>query len=284
VTIFKTNAVGAVALAALGLVAGAVPARANGVTALEGSWAVARATMNGAPRGDGKILNATWTFRGAELVVQSANGPRMRAALSFEANAQPPAFYLTPLDAAVERPLWMIWERQGDELRVAFYEGATGRPADFSPRRKLVVLTLVPAAAPPARAGLDPCAILRGAGADRLLGGPTQAQPAPRHAEAAGSTCSLVRTDGSSAVTLTLVAPPGGAGYFDAARSDVQGRQRMQLEEEPGLGDGAFWVVRGGAGSVVALRRGTAMILGFQVLGVDRAGLRGFAARVLDAL
>jgi len=281
---FKTNAVGAVALAALGLIAGAVSARANGVTALEGSWAVARATMNGAPRGDGKILNATWTFHGAELVVQSPNGERMRAAISFEANARPSAFYVTALDPPGERPFWMIWERQGDELRVAFYDGATGRPEDFSPRRKLVVLTLVPARASPPRAALDPCAILRGAGADRLLGGPTRAQPAPRHAQDAGSTCTLVRTDGSSAVILTLVAPPGGAGYVDALRSEVQGRQKMQLEEEPGLGDGAFWVGSGRSGSVVALRRGTAMILGFEVPGVDRAERRRFAARVLDAL
>src|SRR5262245_59046099 len=225
--------------------------------------------MNGAPRGDGKILNATWTFRGTELVVQSPNGERLRAAMSFEANARPPAVYVTPLDPPGERPLWMIWERQGDELRVAFYDGATGRPEDFGPRRKLVVLTLVPARGFPPRAALDPCAILRGAGADRLLKGPIRAHPAPRRAEDAGSTCALVRTDGSSAVTLTLVAPPGGAGYVDALRSDVQGQQRMLLEEEPGLGDGAFWVVRGWSGSVVALRRGTAMILGFEAPGVD---------------
>src|SRR5262245_74600 len=185
--------------------------------------------MNGAPRGDGKILNATWTFRGTELVVQSPNGERLRAALSVEASTRPPAFYVTPLDPPGNRPLWIIWERQGDELRVAFYDGATGRPEDFRPRPKLVVLTLLPARAAPTRAALDPCAVLREAGADRLLGGPTRAQPARRHAEEAGSTCALVRTDSSSAVTLTLVAPPGGAGYVDALRSDVQRRQRTQL-------------------------------------------------------
>jgi len=208
----------------------------------------------------------------------------MRAAVSFEANARPSALYVTALDPPGGRPFWVIWERQGDELRVAFYDGATGRPEDFSPRRKLVVLTLVPARASPPRSALDPCAILRGAGADRLLGGPTRAQPAPHHAQDAGSTCTLARTDGPSAFILTLVAPPGGAGYVDALRRDLRGRERMHLEEDPGLGDGAFWVASGGTGSVVALRRGTAMILGFQAPGVDRAELRRFAARVLDAL
>jgi hypothetical protein len=58
----------AVALMALGLAAGARPARASSVTDLEGSWTVAQATMNGAARADGKVLNATWTFRGIELV------------------------------------------------------------------------------------------------------------------------------------------------------------------------------------------------------------------------
>ncbi len=76
----------AVALMALGLAAGADPARASGVTALEGSWAVAQATVNGAARADAKLLNATWTFRGIELVVQNALGERLRAAVLFDAD------------------------------------------------------------------------------------------------------------------------------------------------------------------------------------------------------
>ena len=43
--------------------------------------------MNGVARADGKVLNATWTFRGAELVVRSMKGERLRAALSFDATA-----------------------------------------------------------------------------------------------------------------------------------------------------------------------------------------------------
>ena len=36
---------------------------------LDGSWTVARVTVNGAAPADGKQLNATWTFRGSELRV-----------------------------------------------------------------------------------------------------------------------------------------------------------------------------------------------------------------------
>ena len=35
---------------------------------LEGSWTVASATVNGAPRVDSNVPNSAWTFRAAELV------------------------------------------------------------------------------------------------------------------------------------------------------------------------------------------------------------------------
>src|SRR3989442_8366112 len=95
------------ALAGLALAAVAAPVRANSVTALEGSWTVAQATVNGALRADGKVLNATWTFRGPELVMQNVNGERLRSALSFDATAEPPAFHVTPIDPPGERPLWI---------------------------------------------------------------------------------------------------------------------------------------------------------------------------------
>src|SRR5439155_1550946 len=76
------------ALAGLALAAVAAPVRANSVTALEGSWTVAQATVNGALRADGKVLNATWTFRGPELVMQNANGERLRPALSFDSTGR----------------------------------------------------------------------------------------------------------------------------------------------------------------------------------------------------
>jgi len=190
--ILKRHGLAVLMLTALASASRAGPVGASGAPELEGAWAVARATMNGEPRTDAKVLNATWTFRGDELVVQTARGERLRAALSFDATAHPPAFHVTPLGPTRgDRPLWMIWVRRGDELDVAFYDGVDQRPEDFGPRRKLVVLTLVPASAVQTPAPLDPCKILRGAGVERLLGGPTQrgesSVPRQRRARAARS-------------------------------------------------------------------------------------------------
>jgi hypothetical protein len=240
--------------------------------------------VNGELRADGKVLNATWTFRGTELVVQSVHGKRLRSALSFDATVEPPAFHVTPLDPPGERPLWIIWGRQGDELRLAFYDGVVRRPEDFGPRRKLVVLTLVPARTASTPAALDPCKILRVAGVDRLLGGPTRTRPAQHRASTPGSSCALDRTDGSSAISLTLVAPPAGPAYVDAARREAHANRRMEIEEEPALGTDAFSGASGWTVVVVAHRRGTAMILKFEALRAERTELRRFAARVLDAL
>jgi len=281
---FRRHVVAALMLMALTVASLARPAGA-GIAELEGAWAVARATMNGEPRTDGKVLNATWTFRGIELVVQTARGERLRSALSFDATANPPALHMTPLSpTGGQRPLWMIWARRGDELDVAFYDGIDQRPEDFGPRRKLVVLTLVPAIAAPTPAALDPCKILRRAGVDRLLGGPTRARPQQRPASAPGSSCALDRTDGSAVITLTLVGPPAGPEYAAAARTEALANRRMQTEDEPSLGAGAFSAASGWTVVVVADRRRTAMILKLEALRVERADLQRFAARVLDAL
>ena len=249
---------------------------------LDGSWTVARAAVNGVPQA-GKQLNATWTFRGSELRVRNRNGERLRATLSFDSTIQPPAVYVEPTAAfSQQRPLWMIWARRGDELLVAFYDGVDARPVDFGPQRKLVVLTLVPARSAPV--ALDACHVLRAADVDRLLGGPTQSRSTRTAASAAGSTCALDRTDGSRAISLTLVSAPAGAGYVDAARQEAQSSRKMQIEEEPGLGVGAFSSTSGWTVIVVAQRHGAAMVLALEGVAVDRTELRRFAARVLDSL
>jgi uncharacterized protein (TIGR03067 family) len=264
-----------VAFSAFAFAAAAAPA-------LEGSWTVARATVDGVARADGKVLNATWTFHGAELVVENAHGERLRATLSFDAGADPPAFHV---DAPGERPLWMIWAQRDGELHVAFYDGVDRRPEDFGPRHKLVVLTLVPARRTAAPMERDPCDVLRVAGVERLLGGPTQARPTTeRRASIPGRMCALDRTDGSKAISLTLVAPPAGPAYVEAARREADADRRMQIGEEPTLGAGAFSGARGWTTIVVAHRHGTAMVLKFEALGAERNEVRRFAARVLDAL
>jgi uncharacterized protein (TIGR03067 family) len=315
VSIFSANVVirTAPALVLVGLVALVPPVRAGLERVPEGTWAVAQATLNGEYRAESKILNSTWTFRGDELVVQQAGGARLRWALTFDPAAEPPAFRATPPDAPGERPVWMIVSRRNDELRLAFYDGLDQRPEDFGPRRKLVVLTLVPA--PPATPAADPCEILRGAGADRLLGRhphrwrhrgtrragwlsfvslhgrPTAHSCAagllrqePPRASRPGVSCALERDDGSGTVSLTLVAPPAGAAYVDAARRETEAGRRVQVEDEPTLGPGAFSGVRGWTVIAVALKRGTAMLLRFEAPMVARAELRQFSERVRDRL
>jgi uncharacterized protein (TIGR03067 family) len=274
----------ALSLTTLVLAAMAAEVHADIVADLEGAWLVAQATMNGMARVDGKVLNATWTFRGNELVVQTANGERLRAALSFEASAVPSAFRVTPAHPSTERPLWIIWARRGDELRLAFYDGVDRRPEDFGPRPKLVVLTLVAPRAVSAPTASDPCGVLRAAGVDGLLGGATRARPAQRGGSTLGSSCALDRTDGSRSISLTLIAPPAGPAYVNLARQEAQAKPRMQIEDELALGADAFSAASGWTVIVVAHRRGTAMILKFEALDADRVELRRFAARVLDAL
>ena len=265
-----------VLLAAFAFAAGGAPAE------LEGSWTVARVVFEGAPRAEQKLLNATWTFRGSELLAQSANGERFRATLSFDSTTQPPAMYVVPIDDPQQRPVWMIWARQGNELRVAFYDGIDGRPVDFGPQRKLAVLTLVPARSAPA--ALDPCASLRAADVDRLLGGPTQPRPARRAASQPGSTCTLGRTGGSQEISLTLVPTPAGASYIEAGRKEAQRNRWMQIQNEPALGAGAFSMSGHTRIIVVAERRGAAIVLDLEGFPIDENQLRRFAARVLDAL
>ena len=281
--------VGRQARAALMLVPLAVtflarPAGAGNVAELEGSWAVARATMNGERRTEAKVLNATWTFREDELVVQTAGGERLRASLSLDATANPPALRVAPVAPSRERPLWMIWAYRGSELDVAYYDGIDQRPEDFGPRPKLVVLMLVPVANATPPAARDPCKILREAGVERLLGGPTLARQQQRSASAPGTSCALDRTDGSAAISLTLVGPPAGPEYVAAARKETLANRSLRIEEEPSLGSDAFSASGGWTIVMVADRRGTAMILKLEALKMERADLRRFAARVLDAL
>jgi len=253
----------------------------SGAETVDGVWAVAQVTLNGQPRAEGKLLNSTWTFNGDELTVRPAAGGHVRWSLSYELGAQPAAFRATPVDAPGERPLWMILTRGAGELRLAFYDGLDQRPEDFGPRPKLVVLSLVPA--PAVGALRDPCEILRAAGVEQLLGGPTRRRPPPPTIRP-GVTCTLERDDGSGAVALTLVPPPAATAYVDAARREAASQPRVQLEEEPGLGPGAFSALRGQTVATVTLKQETAMVLRFEAPQVARAETRRFAERVRDRL
>ena len=117
-----------------------------------------------------------------------------------------------------------------------------------------------------------------------MLGGLTRSRPESRRGSGAGPSCAFDRLDGSATVSLSLTAPPGGAASVEAARREPQANHRLQIEEEPALGAGAFSATRGWTLVVVALKQGTAMVLRFEAPGVERAELRRFAERVFDRL
>jgi hypothetical protein len=189
---------------------------------------------------------------------------------------------ITPLGSAGQRPFWAIWTRQGDSLRLAFYDGVAMRPEDFAPRNKLIVLSLVPA--PAASVSIAACDVLRAAGVDVFLGGATRARPVQDRASAPGSKCRVDSTDGSRTISLMIVAAPGGSAYLDAARREAQADRDMQIEEEPALGPGAFSIARRWTFVVVAVRSATAVVLRLDAPNTDRAVVRRFAQRVLDTL
>jgi len=119
----------------------------DALQALHGSWVVAGATMNGKPGGDASLLAGIWTFRGDELNLESPQKGKARFGIKLDGKAK--AFQLTPVEPATESSGWMLFSREGANLKVAFYDNLEERPESFEardPRAKpvLVVVTLSP--------------------------------------------------------------------------------------------------------------------------------------------
>jgi uncharacterized protein (TIGR03067 family) len=121
----------------------------NAFQALQGSWGVVKATMNGKETRDASLLEGNWTFKGNELNLQSPQKGKARFALKLDASAAPKAFQLTPVEPATEASGWMLFSREGVNLKIAFYDNLQGRPEGFEPRGphtepELIVVTLSP--------------------------------------------------------------------------------------------------------------------------------------------
>jgi uncharacterized protein (TIGR03067 family) len=119
----------------------------NAVQALQGSWDVIRATMNGKETRDASLLEGRWTFQGSELSLQSPQKRKARFTLKLDAKAEPKAFQLTAVEPATEQSGWMLFTREGENLKIAFYDNLQGRPESFDPRSprsepELIVVTL----------------------------------------------------------------------------------------------------------------------------------------------
>jgi uncharacterized protein (TIGR03067 family) len=121
----------------------------NAFQALQGSWSVVSATMNGRECRDASILESGWLFKGNELFLQSPQKGKVRFALKMDTNAELKAFHLTPVEPANEVSGWMLFSREGQSLKIAFYDNLQGRPESFEPREprskpELIVVTLSP--------------------------------------------------------------------------------------------------------------------------------------------
>jgi len=121
----------------------------NAFQALQGSWGVIKATMNGKESRDASLMEGIWTFKGNELVLQSRQEGKVRFTLKMDAKAEPRAFHLTAVEPATEASGWMLFLREGENLKIAFYDNLKGRPESFEPRGPrseppLVVVTLSP--------------------------------------------------------------------------------------------------------------------------------------------
>ena len=121
----------------------------NSFRELHGSWTVTKATMNGKESRDPSLLEATWSFQGNELVLQSPQKGKVRFTLKRDAKAEPKAFHLTSVEPANEASGWMLFSREGDRLKIAFYDNLQGRPESFEPHAlraepELIVVTLAP--------------------------------------------------------------------------------------------------------------------------------------------
>jgi hypothetical protein len=178
----------------------------------------------------------------------------------------------------------MIYERDGDRLRIAYFDGREARPTGFAPERKLVVTTLIPTdASRAAGASLaprnDPCAILRAAGADAFLGGAriltTAGTPDP------SASCKVEDAAGL-AVTL-LVVRAAIPSILERERAKAVADSRNLVQEEA-LGAGAFSSARGNHTIVWAQKGDTLVALAFIYPPSNRERLAQFARRVLAEL
>jgi uncharacterized protein (TIGR03067 family) len=116
---------------------------------LQGSWVVAKATMNSRESHDPTLLEANWNFQRDELTLESPQKGTARFRLRMDETVRPRAFYLTSTEPANTGAGWMLFARETNTLKIAFFDNLEGRPESFEPREprskpELVVVTLSP--------------------------------------------------------------------------------------------------------------------------------------------
>lgn len=108
---------------------------------LEGSWVVRTVAVEGRSRSDPELDGAAFTFREGQLTIAKRDGKA--EVFSVHAEAGPPlALRLELVSSPNAKAGWMIALPEGNRLALAFGDDLEGRPLDFNPARKKVVLSL----------------------------------------------------------------------------------------------------------------------------------------------
>ncbi len=109
------------------------------LAALDGAWILRSAKFNGQPVPDRKFSSGTWTFSSGALSATNGEGTSARFTLAADP-AAPDAFRIDPVPPSTERAISMLFRLEGDRLTIAFFDGTSGRPVNFEPERKKMVL------------------------------------------------------------------------------------------------------------------------------------------------
>jgi uncharacterized protein (TIGR03067 family) len=97
-------------------------------------------------------MSSTWIFRTDDLYLDSeVPQKRMRHfTVEIDPGTQPKAFHLTA-ESVTEKDGWLIFSREGNRLRIAFYDNFERRPKSFDSKDGLLILQLTPKEAPSGR-------------------------------------------------------------------------------------------------------------------------------------
>ena len=92
---------------------------------------------------------ATGPSRATNSICHHRKKEKARFTLKLDGEAAPKAFQLTPVEPATEASGWMLFSREGENLKIAFYDNLQGRPESFEPRGpraepELIMVTLSP--------------------------------------------------------------------------------------------------------------------------------------------
>jgi uncharacterized protein (TIGR03067 family) len=103
--------------------------------------------MNGKPGRE--MLESQWKFQGNELVLNIPEKGTARFTIRLDPKSEPKAIQLTAIEPANATSGWMLFSRDGNKLKIAFYDNLEGRPEAFEPRQprakpELIVVTLQP--------------------------------------------------------------------------------------------------------------------------------------------